>query len=339
MKLVLMVPQGNRIASVDALLAATDWAEELGFWGVSVRDHLVFNGSWISMGAIDTAVEGDDRDLYEPMQTLAFLAARTEHLRLQTGVIVLPSRHPLVLANEVASLDVLSGGRVNLGLGVGPPLRPGALKTTKLGTHRTNVEKEMAAIGASGPRGPRLDEYLEAMIALWTQESASYHGRWVDFEALDVFPKPLQRPYPPIFIGGRSDHALRRTARYGQGWVPSQVTVSEIAAGVARLGELYAEEGRHGPEEVGINQFVAVASTDEKAAELAYPTASRVFHDDEAYQARTIIGSPQTFARRLAEYADAGATFLEMRPVYRTLDELRHQMELLVEEVIPSLEA
>jgi alkanesulfonate monooxygenase SsuD/methylene tetrahydromethanopterin reductase-like flavin-dependent oxidoreductase (luciferase family) len=194
------------------------------------------------------------------------------------------------------------------------------------------------AIGASGPRGPRLDEYLEAMIAIWTQESATYHGRWIDFEDLDVFPKPVQKPHPPIVIGGRSDHALRRTARYASGWVPSQVSVAEIEAGAEKLRAWYAQEGRSGPDDIGINMYVAIAATDEAADELAHPTASRVFPDEEQYRARTVVGSPETFTRRLREYIAAGVTFLEMRPVYRTVDELIDQMRMMTELVLPALE-
>lgn len=338
-KLVLMLPQANRIASVDALVRAAEAAESLGFHGISVRDHLVFNGWWISSGMRGADVEGDDRDMFEGMQTLAFLAARTTKVRLETSVMVVPNRHPLVLAKQVATLDVLSGGRLTLGVGMGPPLRPDVFKTTVLGGHLSNVEKEHRAVGVPGPRGPRMNEYLEAMISIWTQERATYRGTYVRFEDLEVFPKPIQTPHPPILVGGRSEAALQRAARYGVGWVPSQVAAEEVGAGVRRLTELRAELGKPPAEEVGPNLWTALAETDDQAHEMAYPTVSNVFPDEDEYRRRTIVGSPETFARRIAEYGRAGATFIEMRPIYPSIDHLIEQMRRLTEDVLPVAEA
>lgn len=339
MKFVMMVPQSNRIVSRDGLLRTIEAAEELGFYGVSVRDHISFNGAWISSGMRDID-GGDDRDFFESMQTLAFIAGRTQRVKIGVSVVVLPNRHPVLFAKQAATLDVLSEGRLFLGVGVGPPSRPGALETTKLGGHLSNAEKEYFAFDVSGNRGPRTNEYLEAVYTIWQEESATFHGDYVSFQDLDIFPKPVQQPRPPVLIGGRSDHALRRAARYGEGWNPSQITVDQVRDTVPRLRDLYADEGREGPDIIGVNQVCTIASSDDEADDQTRPTVStRVFYDDEQYRARTIVGSPDTFTARLKDYEAAGANWIEMRPVYPTVDNLIEQMHMIHDEVMPAFSA
>ena len=120
-RLVLMVPQSNRIVTQEGLLRTAEAAEELRFHGVSVRDHISFNGAWISSGMRGIKAVGDDRDFFESMQTLAYLAAVTHSVKLAVSVLVLPNRHPVLFAKQAATLDVLSAGRLILGFGVGPP--------------------------------------------------------------------------------------------------------------------------------------------------------------------------------------------------------------------------
>ncbi len=339
MRFVMMLPQSNRIVTRDGLLRVAEAAEELGFYGVSVRDHISFNGAWISSGMRDIDVEGDDRDFYESMQTLAYVAARTETVKLGVSVIVLPNRHPVLFAKQSATLDVLSEGRLILGFGVGPPMRPKSAETTRLGRHRTNAEKEYDAFDVRGNRGPRTNEYIEAVYAVWSQESATFHGNYVSFEDLDVFPKPIQEPRPTVLIGGRSDQALRRTARYADGWNPSQVSVEECRNGVATLNDYYAEEGNFGPTIVGINQIATLGASDEAAHDQAFPTVERVFPSEDEYRLRTLVGSPDTFASRVREYRDAGVNWIEMRPVYPTVENLIDQMRLIHDEVMPAVES
>ena len=336
-RLVLMVPQSNRIVTREGLLRTAEAAEELQFYGVSVRDHISFNGAWISSGMRGIKAVGDDRDFFESMQTLAYLAAVTHRVKLAVSVLVLPNRHPVLFAKQAATLDVLSAGRLILGFGVGPPTLTRGVETTRLGRHRTNAEKEYDAFDVPGNRGPRTDEYIEAIYALWSQESATYQGRYVSFEALDMFPKPVQQPRPPVLIGGRSEHALARAARYGDGWNPSQVSVDEYRKGVPRLRELYNQAGRAGPQYLGITQILTVAATDDAAHEQAYPTVAQVCPSEEAYRERTLVGSPATVAARLNEFHEAGVNWVEVRPVYPTIENLIEQMRMLRDEVLPAV--
>ena len=338
MHLTVMLPQTNKVASPQAIRHIATAAEELGFFGITVHDHLVFNGWWIVSGVRGFDGSGDDRDLYEALETLAFVAAITQRIQLSVSVVVVPMRKPVALAKQVATIDALSGGRLRLGVGVGPPIKPMEHETTQLGAHRANALREYDASGLRGERGRRTDEYLRAMIEIWTHDKASFEGEFVSFEDIEVFPKPVQRPYPPLFVGGRSDFALRRAARFGAGWIPSQVSVADIVDGRARLGELYAEQGEEGSPEIVINLPVVLADSDEAAQAIARPTATPMFPGEQEYRERTIVGSPATFVSRLREYRDAGVSNVELKPLYPSLDNFVWQLEMLQREVAPALE-
>ena len=137
----------------------------------------------------------------DPAVALAFIAAETKTIRLGTGIIILPQRNPVVLAKELASVDVVSGGRLIFGLGIG------------------YLKPEFDALGIPfEEKGARSIEYLHAMQALWTQPKPSYRGRFVAFDGIQAFPRPLQRPHPPVVIGGGTPEAFRRAVRHANGW-------------------------------------------------------------------------------------------------------------------------
>lgn len=340
MRFAVMLPQTNRIASPDALLRVAGAAEEFGFHAVSVRDHIVFNGVWITSGMRDIELPGDDRNIFEALISLSYVAAGTSRIRLGTSVVILPNRHPLLLAKQTATLDVLSGGRLIVGFGVGPNQRPGgSTDTTQLGQHRSNLQKEYDSFGGSiGHRGRRMDEYLEAVIALWTQERPSFAGEFVHFEEVDMFPKPVQKPYPPLLFGGRSAAAQRRAARFGSGWIPSQVTTDEVRDGLAAIRGLRQELGNDEPlRYVGINMHSAFGATDEDAEGLAHPTVGHLFADRESFVTRTIVGSVDTFRERVLAYQEAGVDYVELKPVYRSIEHCIEQLRLIRDEVMPAV--
>ena len=332
----VMLPQTNRVSSPDAILQVAEAAEELGFDALTVHDHIVFNGFWVASGMPGASGPGDDRDLYEALETLTFAAARTSRILLVASVIIVPIRHPVLLAKQIATLDALSGGRFVLGAGVGPPLRASEYEAIKLGPHRGNAAKEYHAVGVSGNRGPRTDEYLEAMFEIWANEKATYHGKYVSFDEIEVFPKPVQRPRPPVWIGGRSEFALRRAAKLGDGWNPSQPSPGQLADSLSELRGLYKAAGRSGPDTVGINIHSVIADSDEAAAAIAEPSARKLFPTDEEYEQRTIVGAPETFVRRVGEFVDAGANYIELKPLYPDIDHLLGQMRSLAKNVMPS---
>jgi probable F420-dependent oxidoreductase len=151
---------------------------------------------------------------------LTFYAALTTRIRLATGVIVLPQRQPLVLAKQLATLDVLSNGRLMFGLGVGW------------------CEPEFQALGVPFKQRGRLgDDYLAAMRAIWMQEKPAYQGRYVAFAGVQAQPQPLQRPTPPIIIGGRTPAAFRRAVEHGHGWYGFGLDVEQTAQDIKALRE------------------------------------------------------------------------------------------------------
>ena len=154
----------------------------------------------------------------DPAVALAFIAAGTRTIRLGTGIIILPQRNPVVLAKELASVDVVSGGRLIFGLGIG------------------YLEPEFAAIGASfEDKGARALDYLGAMLALWTEPRPAYAGRFVRFSGVQAFPRPVQRPHPPIVFGGHSPAALRRAAAHGNGWYGFRLDLDATGRHLAQL--------------------------------------------------------------------------------------------------------
>ena len=171
-------------------------AEEAGFDSVWTAEHVVLPDPQVPEAPIPPQTP-----LLDPAVALSHVAARTRTIRLATGIIILPQRNPLVLAKELASVDVLSGGRLIFGIGAG------------------YLEAEFEALGVSfDDRGEVTNEYIEAIRVLWTQEKPRFEGRFVSFGGIDAQPRPVQKPHPPIVVGGMSPPALRRASRYGNGW-------------------------------------------------------------------------------------------------------------------------
>jgi probable F420-dependent oxidoreductase len=162
----------------------------------------------------------------------------TRRVRLGTGIIILPQRNPLVLAKELASLDTLSGGRLIFGIGVG------------------YLEPEFRALGAPfAERGAVTDEYLAAMRAIWSQAKPAYHGRFVSFADVQAHPQPVQRPHPPIVVGGRTKAAFRRAVQQGNGWYGFGLDPDATAQALAGLREAAQQHPRPahlGPLEISI---------------------------------------------------------------------------------------
>jgi probable F420-dependent oxidoreductase len=250
----------------DDLVEVVRTAEAAGFDSVWAGEHIVLPDPQTPpspMSPQDPALDS--------LLALTWAAAHTTTIRLATGILILPQRNPLVLAKEVATLDVLSGGRVMLGIGAG------------------YLEAEFIAIGANfAQRGAVTDEYLDVLDALWYAEHPEHHGRFADFAGIDAHPRPRQRPIP-LVVGGHTEPAYRRAVARAHGWYgywlsPDDVAVSlaglRAAAGdvdrSAGLGELeisVTPRGHLTPErasdyaELGVDRLVVLASPTHSPAE------------------------------------------------------------------------
>ena len=206
----------------EAAAAVARAAEAAGFDSVWTAEHVVLPDPQTPDSPIPARTP-----LLDPAVALAHVAAHTRSIRLGTGIIILPQRNPVVLAKELASVDVLSGGRLIFGVGAG------------------YLASEFAALGASfADRGERTSEYIEAVRALWTQPKPSFAGRFVAFSAIDAQPRPVQKPHPPIVVSGMSPPALRRAVRQGNGWYGFALDPDTTERCVAGLRGAEAEVGR-----------------------------------------------------------------------------------------------
>src|SRR5580704_1301329 len=171
-------------------------AEDAGFESVWTGEHVILPDPQVPPSPVAA-----DYPMLDPAISLAFVAAHTTKIRLGTGIIILPQRNPVVLAKELASTDVLSNGRLIFGIGVG------------------YLKPEFEAIGAPfDHKGPRTEEYLKAMIALWSMPKPEFSGKWVSFKGVNAMPRPAQKPHPEIVFGGHTREAYSRAARLAKGW-------------------------------------------------------------------------------------------------------------------------
>jgi probable F420-dependent oxidoreductase len=223
MKLALFGLHRGSSADAHTLARRARTAEEAGFESLWVGDHIAL--------PLDDGHPPTDARL-EAVVALTYMAAVTRRVRLAIGVIVLPQRQPVLLAKQLTSLDVLSGGRLTVGIGVG------------------YVEPELRALGASlADRGARTDEYLAAMRALWDEPVPSFAGRFVGFDGVMQRPRPVQRPHPPIVVGGHSPSAFRRAVQAGSGWYGWELDPARTAEALQALRETADEHPR--PPELG----------------------------------------------------------------------------------------
>jgi probable F420-dependent oxidoreductase len=282
-------------------------AEALGYDAISSSEHLLMPGDLVAgMGA----------HWPDALTVMTFVAGATTRIRVNSSVIVLPYHHPVALAKAVATLDVLSSGRVTITVGVGM------------------ARGEFHALGVPFERRGRMtDEYLEVLKELWTAENPEHHGELVDFANVAFEPKPLQKPHPPIVIGGSSIAALRRAAKYGDGWFPSgsQGGKGPWLNGVADL-PFFLDEARRVP---GFAER-------EADFEIGMPVTSTRFgpnHEEMPNQDQP-LSSTQDVIDRIGRLHDAGVAWTSIprpnAPPLRSVDDYLESLEWAAKEVMPA---
>lgn len=204
-------------------------AEELGFESLWIPEHPIIPVHTTSLydGANDGSIPERMINLPDPFVGLARASAVTRTIKLGTGVCLVPERNPLLLAKEVATLDHLSGGRFIFGIGAGW------------------LKEEAEIMGGNFPhRWSHTREAVLAMKELWTKDESEYHGKYVDFPPVRCYPKPVQKPYPPIYLGGYAKNVFKRVAEWGDGWYPIRVSPEQVKSGRDALDDLAAQMGR-----------------------------------------------------------------------------------------------
>lgn len=295
MQFGVCLPQYGRDVSFDDLQAVASDAEAMGFHSVWASDHIITpEHMHASIGPV----------FFDAFVLLSHVSALTERVKLGTTVMVTPYRNPLVAAKLISSLDSLSGGRVILGVGAG------------------GAPDEFAALGVpESQRGARTDEYLAAMVQLWTTDPSSFRGRFVDFEGVRFAPKPVQSPHPPIWVGGRSDAALRRAARFGEAWHPTYLPLEALRERMDRLVATSAEIGRDVPPATTLHLSVAF---DDRDAESADRRMGR--------------GAPGQVADDLACYRSMGIETIVCNFRGASTVELRRAMDTFARRVKPGFD-
>jgi len=297
------LPTRGGCATADALEAIVQRGEALGFHSVMIADHVVFPTAIASKYPYTVSgVFPGGGDALDQLALMAFVAGRTRTLRLVTSVMILPYRNPVLTAKMLATIDVLSRGRVTVGVGVGW------------------LREEFEALGAADfdRRGAVSDEYLRIFKTLWTQDPASFEGEFYRFDELRCVPHPVQKPHPPIWIGGHSAPALRRAARYGDGWHPVganpavPLRPAELRASLDQLARLTEAEGRD-----------PAALTISFKAPVYDVSVTTLTGSDR----RPFSGSPQQIADDIGAYEKSGVSELVFDFRSERLDDALERME------------
>ncbi len=244
-----------KIGTALGLLSPKYWidvavaADEAGFHSLWIPDHLVFptDMSGSPFPGNDHPPVPPNTKLYDAFNYLSFLAAKTEQIRLGTNVYLLGLRHPFVAARAIQTLDILSNGRADVGVGAGW------------------LRQEWGAAGFDPKtRGKRLDEALTICKQLWTEQTIAFDGEFYQFEEVMFEPKPVQQPHPPIHIGGESEAALKRVIRHGNGWFGVSHTPESAQPVVEKLRAMASDAGRN-PDEIEMITMGEIKSSDDLA--------------------------------------------------------------------------
>jgi probable F420-dependent oxidoreductase len=286
MKFGFYLPNHGPTARPEPLAAIARKGDELGFYCMVAGDHILVPENIESPYPYTIGGEfpgGSSGEYFEQLTLLTYLAGVTQQIRLVPSVMIVPHRPPLLAAKILATLDVLSQGRLTLGVGVGW------------------MEEEFRALGAPpfAQRGAVTDEYLRAFKELWTSEDPNFQGKYCQFSNLKFLPKPVQQPHPPIWVGGHSRPAIRRAARLGDGWHPvgaipaTPLEPEELAQSVALLHR-YAEAAGRDPARLDVSMKAPLYD--------ASPGASGT--------RRRFSGSPDQILQDVQTYAEVGVTHL-----------------------------
>ena len=298
---------------VEETAAEARWLEELGYDYLGCGEHFMRGNP---PGPSSAA-----------LPVLAVAAGATTRIRLLPSVVLLPFYHPTVLAKLTSTLDIASGGRLTLGVGVGG-----------------EFPEEFRAAGISvRQRGSRSNECLEALVRLWTEENVDYQGRHYVLDGVTIMPPPAQQPHPPVWVAGRREAAMRRAVRYGDGWLPYLYSPERYRDSVEKITAIGSEEGRDlGGFEWANFQFMAIYDTREEAAQAAASSLGMTYRYSGDFMdivgSYCVLGSVKECIRRLEEYVQAGARHFLFNWACPPEERARH-IATVASEIIPYFRA
>ncbi len=310
MEFGLHLPASSANVKAEDLVRFAQQAEALGFYCLTVADHVIVPQD-ISVPypyTVDGKYPGTGYHL-ETLVTIGYLAGATRRIRFVTSVMILPYRNPIITAKMLASLDVLSNGRVIVGAGVG-------WMKEEFETLRTEPFPE---------RGRVTDEYIAAFRELWTSEQPSFSGKYCNFSNIIFLPKPVQKPAIPIWIGGHSKQAIRRAARLGDGWHPIggvptiPLEPQDVAADRALLRE-YAEKAGRDPQKIPIALKGSLFDREKQIT---------------PGQRRRFIGDAEEIASDIRAYREVGVDTMIFDVRRPTIAETLERMEWMARDVFP----
>ena len=296
---------GVALTSVKGVAEFARRAERLGYDYLTCGEHVMFHGP-VSNSLI----------------ALAVAAGATEKLKLMSSIVLLPLYNPVMLAKQASVLDVASGGRYHLGVGIGG-----------------EFPKEFEAIGVPvKQRGSRSNEALEVINRLWTEKNVTFEGRYTRFSGVTLEPAPAQKPRPPIWVAGRKEPAMRRAAKYADGWLPYMYTPEMLRESLAKIEAFGGEAGRDmSGFRPGLFIFASVYPDRKEAEEVAARALGKNYAQDFSKIAGRYVlyGTPEDCRKRLREYVDAGARSIMFSWACRH-DDIESNMETIAKEVKPA---
>ncbi len=313
-------------ASKDDIVRVAIESEQLGYYEVAGNDH--FTTQRYVRETFD-----DPPDFFDPLITYAYCAAKTSVLRLMTGIIVVPMRHPIVLAKQLATLDQFSEGRLLVGAGIG--------------AYREELEAcfpDLAGI----KRADLMWESLEALRILLRERNATYEGEHIHFRNVEMYPKPVQNPLP-IYSAGNSDGAIKRAAQICDGWLPAGIAAERIAVGKEKLACYAQEVGRDSSEIAIAPQLIVCLGKDAEEARRRFERSQLYRHlvslqqstlkhvSIDEHMTTNLVGTPDDVCNQVAELEAVGVTHLcGLYFVGNTVDEMLDQVRLFGREVLPN---
>lgn len=301
-------------------------AEQLGYYEVAGNDHLTTQEYVRESFQVPP-------DFFEPLITYSYIAARTSELRLMTAVMVFPMRHPVLLAKQLATLDQLSNGRVIVGAGTG--------------AYREEFVKTLPHL-AKANRGRLMDETMTAVRMLLSEHTATFAGEYLSFDDVEMYPKPVQDPFP-IYSAGNAEASIRRAAQYGQGWLPAGISARAVQEGIVKLREYAVQFGRDDVDfQIAPQTMVCLADTQEEAEELF--KSSQLYHhlmtlqqstlkdvDPRTFVSNNLVGTADLVAKKVAEFRDAGVDHLcGIYFAANDVEQMRDQMRRFAKDVMPA---